>query len=191
MPDFPVLVNESPGGIAITAASMECSLGGAFFQYVLGSPVITTVWPGANHAIFFPFVISEWMSIERAIWENGATVAGNVSIGIYDSQQNCCRDSAGGFAESHVAMTGASTTQVRAFSNAVVLPPGQYYGGFSSDSATATLGTFAAAANVGQLRGMGVFNQLTAYPLPTPKATFIVAADLVVPSVAFVARSVA
>lgn len=189
MADFP---NPSiaPGGIAISAGSLYNSIWAGIVAFTPGSPIITQAWT-ANVAVFIPFVISEWMAVERAIWENGATVAGNVSVAIYDSQQNCVLDSAGSAAETHVAMTGASATQVRAFANTVILPPGQYYLGFSSDSSTATLGTFVAAAFAGIWRGLGVFEQTSAYPLPTPKATFAVMTRLFVPTVALIARSVA
>jgi len=189
MSDFPSS-NLYPGGVVIGPGSWHNSIYGALVAHGISSQIITQAWT-ANVAVYIPFILSDWITVERCSWENGATVAGNVSVAIYDSQQNCLRDTVGSFAETHVAMSGASANQTRAFTNNILLSPGLYYLGFSSDSSTATLGTYTAAAFAGQFRGMGVFEQTTAYPLPTPTATFAVMTRLFIPSVTLFARAVA
>jgi hypothetical protein len=129
------------------------------------------------------------MPILRATWENGATVAGNVSVAIYNSEWRQVKDTAGNAAQVNALMAGASVQQVLAFAALIWLPPGLYYLGFSSNSATATLGTYTAVSAAGILRAMGVFMQATAYPLPDP-ATPAVMTKLFVPSVAIVTNPV-
>ena len=138
--DFPD-INPEPHRTAISAGDIDRSIGGPLIaaNYV---PIITTAWGAANDAVYIPFRITNWMTVTRATWENGATVAGNVSVAIYNSEFRQVKDSAGNAAQVNAAMAGASAQQVLAFAASVPLPPGLYYLGFSSNSATATLGTY-------------------------------------------------
>jgi hypothetical protein len=181
-------INPQPHRTAISAGDIEHSIGGplASAGYI---PIITQAWGTANDAVYIPFRITNWMTITRATWENGATVAGNVSVAIYNAEFKQVKDSAGNAAQVNAAMAGASAQQVLAFAASVVLPPGLYYLGFSSNSATATLGVYTAVSAAGILRAMGVFFQATAYPLPDP-ATPVAMTKLVIPSVAIVTNPV-
>ena len=126
----------------------------------------STVWPAANLAIYVPFRIAMPMIITQVFWANGATVNGNVDLGIYNADQTQ-RMSAGTTAQS-----GVSTMQ---FVNTAdhLLPAGLYYMALASDSATAT---FLAGTLASIQRGamMGMAEQTTAFVLPSPAtmATF-------------------
>lgn len=187
MSDWP-RINPAPPAIAISPGSDLSSIYDGLLAWGIGGEIVTQAWV-ANLAMYVPFVISDHIVVQRGVWENGATVAGNVSIGIYDSEQNCCIDNNGGYAESHTAMSGASAAQERAFANNITLEPGLYYMGFASDSATATLSTCTLAADASVLRSLGVFEQTSAYPLPTPKATFAACTRTFAPYFALVGRS--
>jgi hypothetical protein len=177
MGDWPEF-SPAPHRTAISAGDVEHSIGGALATNAF-IPIITQAWT-ANVAIYVPFRITNWMTIAKATWENGATVAGNVSVGIYNAEQ-------GQIVEARALMAGASAQQVITLT--ATLAPGLYYLGFSSDSSTATLGTYTAASVAGIFRAMGVFEQVTAYPLPAP-AVFATMTRLFIPSVAIVTNSV-
>lgn len=96
-----------------------------------GAPAPTSqTWPTANKAYYYPFSISAAATCYTAFWANGATVSGNVDLGIYTS------------AKVKVVSTGstaqAGTSQTQTVALSASLAPGNYYIGFACDAAAAT-----------------------------------------------------
>lgn len=90
------------------------------------------VWPAANRALAFPFYAPANMTLVDAWVWNGATVANNIDIGIYDSA--FVRVVSTG----SVAMAGASAIQVVALADTKLYGGKNYWMAMNSDSATAT-----------------------------------------------------
>lgn len=110
----------------------------------------------ANDAYFYPFTLSEPFTVVKAGWINGATVNGNVDIGVY-SENGTKIWSSGSTAQSGTSAGQAVTP------TAFTLPPGKYYMAISSDSATAT---FLAMSGGEVARAMGILIQ-SVFPLPS------------------------
>jgi hypothetical protein len=125
----------------------------------LGLPA-STVWPNASRAYAYPLNLDRIYRVRRVFWYNGATVNGNVDLGIYDMESLKRLYSTGS-----VAQSGASAPQYTSVD--LVLQPGSYYLALVSSSATATFMASISTGAVG-LRGMGAVIQGTALPLPDP-----------------------
>lgn len=115
-------------------------------------------WPTANRAFVVQMIIESPMTITQMAVGNAATVAGNLSVGIYDQQFSRLVTSGA------VAMAGATAVQVFDITD-TALNPGVYYFAMSSDSTTATFNR--AQVNGNFLRCGGVGYMETAHPLPT------------------------
>lgn len=158
--DFPAQLGPTPPVVSawtvwgtISAAQVNDGGGAAFGDGTA---------PAANQAVFFPIGIPFWFNLRLFFWRNGATVAGNVDVGLY---------SIGGTkiaSTGSTAMSGASTSQSAAPSGGVlIIPPGAYYLAFVTNSATAT---FPKANGPSMHGGAGVASQTTAFPLPATAA---------------------
>ena len=124
------------------------------------------VWTTANKAIYIPLRLSKPYPVRLLWWANGATISGNVDLGVFASDASTKILSTGA-----VAQAGASVVQsVVPSPNPFWLPPGQYYLGLSSSSATATFQI--ATTTLAQQIQFGMAEQLTAHPLPAT-ATFV------------------
>lgn len=98
-----------------------------------GNPGSTT-WPVATSAFFMPVVVDQTRTYVRAFWLNGATVAGNVDVGLYTlSGTNTMTRQ---FSTGAVAQAGASVMQTVTINWTVT--PGLYYLAQSLSLATAT-----------------------------------------------------
>lgn len=146
------------------------------------SPFTTaTAWTTANDAIYIPFLVQAPCTAYQMAIENGATVAGNVDLGIYDVNQVRL------VSIGSTAMAGVSTIQTFNITD-TVLGPGVYFMAFASDSTTATfVGMPAGTAQ--WLRSYGVQQQATAFALPAT-ATMATPTRTVVPSLAIATTSV-
>lgn len=123
----------------------------------------STAWGVANRAIYIPFVVEETVVAYQMAVENGATLNGNLDVGIYDI--NGVQLVASG----STAQTGTSVIQKFDIAN-TTLTPGYYYMAMSTNSTTATyIGN--GATNAEYYRSLGVREQLTAFALPAT-ATF-------------------
>lgn len=120
---------------------------------------LTSAWPAANRAIHVPIYIPSDCVLQQMFWENGATVSGNVDVGIFNKYGD--RLSSAG----STVMAGASTIQTVDITN-VELWTGTYYISMAVDNTTATFQRAAVAAN--QLRVCGVQEMASAFPLPNP-----------------------
>lgn len=131
-------------------------------------------WPSANLGLFFPFVIPDRRSFAslRAGVGNGASVTGNVDIGVYD--RNFAKLASTGA----VAMSGGATVQDLA-DLILTLGPGLYYLGMSCSSASTNI-YMTTGYPGGSLAAVGCFQMASAHPLPTT-VTPAVYAQTVVP----------
>lgn len=156
MSDFPKVVDIVKGIVSPMSTNSIRS----------GTPTLTNsvaiAWPSANLAIYVPFRVADTTTFVKIFWLNGATIAGNVDVGIYDSEGNRLVSSGS------IAHAGASVLQTIDITD-TTLQPGLYYMAMSSDSTTATIQAVNALAI--QLRLAGVYSQASAFPLPAT-ATF-------------------
>lgn len=126
----------------------------------------TSGWVAANLAFYIPVAILRPVTIYKISVNNGSVVAGNIDVGIYTY--------GGTRIVSMGSITQSGTTTIQTFDIVdTPLNPGLYYMGISMDN-TGTVSQFswgATAANV--IRGAGVVQQSSAFPLPatiTPAA---------------------
>lgn len=125
----------------------------------------STAWTTANRAIYIPFYIEAPVTAFQMAVSNGATVAGNLDLGIYDVLGNKI------VTKGTTVQTGASVMQALDITD-TVLAPGTYFMAMSTDSTTATYIGSPVISGTGELfRAFGVQEQLTAFPLPAT-ATF-------------------
>ena len=140
----------------------------------------SSVWPAANLAMFFPVSLESPVAVKRFWWENGATAAGNVDMGLYT------RDGTRLTSTGSTAQSGTSVLQSADVTD-VIVAPGLYYIAIALDDGTATLGgnTFANAAH-GKI--VGLAEQTTAFALPAV-ATFATWTRTVWPYCGFVGEA--
>jgi hypothetical protein len=166
--DAPVdLVAFQPGGV-VSTASPAC-FAWETVALTLSDFLAAAVWPGAgaNRVIYVPFAISEAVTVYKIGWSNGATVNGNIDVGIYDLAGTRLVSSGS------VAMSGATAVQVADITD-TPLAPGIYHMAMQSSSSTATFFRAAqsATAVLAQLLvASGVQMEDTSFGLPAT-ATF-------------------
>lgn len=177
MADFPAQAQEY-NRVTITTASVE-SVG---VEAVTAGFIFTSTaaWPAANQAIFVPFVVYTTLTAVKMFVANGATVSGNIDVGIFDTGGHRLV-SAGSSAQA-----GTSGLQVFDVTD-TTLQPGSYYFGVAMDNTTGTLTS--AAPAVGICSAFGLLSQASAFALPDP-VTFAAAASAYVPLVGLTARTV-
>lgn len=167
MPDFPIPL-AAINSIVIAPNSPE-SLGVACLH---DSNPAVAVFPSANRAIFIPFnVYHHPITIKQICVFNGATVSGNIDVGVYDL---------GGakiVSIGSTAQAGASAYQAFNITD-TVLYKGQYYLACAMDNTTGTL--YRWGHNVAELRSFGLQQMASAFPLPAT-ATFAVVASAYMP----------
>lgn len=114
-------------------------------------------WPAANRAILIPFDISESYTVKKLGWINGATVSGNVDVGIYDT--NLTRlVSAGSTAQGSISVVQEVDV------TDTTLPPGSYYMAMAMDNTTGRV--LRSVANHLDTASVGVAQMAAAFPLP-------------------------
>lgn len=173
MSDFPKSV-EVPR--LIVHPFMQNSIG--FNQAIVPYPTGTTAWPSANAAIYIPFVIGASTTIVKFFWLNGATVSGNIDVGIYDSQGNRLVSSGSTVQTTINVIQSVDTTDL-------TLQPGLYYMAMAMDN---TSGVIRASAGTAILnRASGIYSQASAFPLPS-SATFAGTTLNIVPALFLTAR---
>jgi hypothetical protein len=140
----------------------------------------TAAWPAANRAIYVPFVVEAPVTVVQVAWENGATLNGNVDVGIYDLAGTRL------VSLGSTAQAGASVAQAGDITDRP-LNPGVYYMAMASSSATATFARV--SPTIVGVRAGGVLQQDTAFALPTT-ATFAVATASFLPMFALITQAV-
>lgn len=119
---------------------------------------VSAVYPSANLAIYVPFVLRRQITVAQLFWYNGATVSGNVDVGVY---------TADGVRITSTGSTAQATINVVQSVNItdVTIGPGLFRMALAMDNATGTL--FAVATTLlAFLKATGVTQQATAFALP-------------------------
>lgn len=161
-----------PTPLVMPITSLWCAWGAYRATWSPGVPVSSTN-PAANQAIYVPFVVTTAATFTRGFWYNGATLTGNVSVGIYDEAGNRLATTGA------VARTAASSIESAAFTAAVTLAPGRYYMAILFAAATAT-GCFAYVA-AGFFRVAGIVTQATGVAALPATAVYATWASMVLP----------
>lgn len=174
-----------PNLVSITPWSPH-SIGAAIIA-VGGTTLPSTAsaaYPLANLAIFVPFALEDPYDVTQMFVINGATVGGNVDVGIYAEDGTCLR------AKGTTAQAGTSVPQTFNIDD-ITLPPGQYYMAVALDvsAGTPTLfrGTFGGAATVGAF--CGIAEQTSAFPLPMAATLATFATANYIPLIGITGRS--
>lgn len=89
-------------------------------------------WVTQNLAIYIPFFIEFPVTAVKMTWINGATVNGNIDVGIYDQYGSRL------VSKGSTAQSGTSALQTADITD-TLLNPGNYFMAMCSDSATATV----------------------------------------------------
>lgn len=100
---------------------------------VIGYNGSSGAWPVANtKGLFVPFTIIEPHTYTQMNWLNGATAAGSLEAGIYDSTGAMLRITA------QTAQGTINTVQVAALSSTLTIGPGTYWLALATTLATST-----------------------------------------------------
>lgn len=146
---------------------------------------VSAVWPTANKAIFVPFSIDESVTYTKAFWFNGATVSGNVDIGIYDE---------GGTRKVSMGSTAQATINVLQVVDIAdtTLAAGRYYMALAMDNITGTMMRTTIGglgSDLQHMKAMGIAEQTAAFALPA-SATLATIASQYLPVFGFSIRTV-
>lgn len=179
--DFPSTPNRLFAPIIIATFSL-CSVGGHNPGGVAAagfSSVASAAYPTANKAIYVPFRLSAPIVAVKLFSHNGATVSGNIDVGIYDEQGTRLVSSGS------IAQAGTSVLQEFDIAD-TSLSPGLFYLAVALDNTTATL--FRSTPSAIFLRCNGVAEQTSAFALPAT-ATFAAMSSAYLPFVGLSART--
>lgn len=143
----------------------------------------SAVWPTANTAIFVPFVVNSPIVVVKMGILNGATVSGNVDVGIYDDQQNRL------ISKGSTAQSGVSAVQSFDITDTSLLP-GIYFMALCVDNVTATVYRSSLAITGGPA-ALGIYNQAVgAVTLPDPAVFAKPSGNGAIPQMFITARTV-
>jgi hypothetical protein len=143
----------TPGGRIISSYMNAPALGMAYTD-----DGASTVWPSANLGFKIRLFNARAFTPTHAFWKNGAAVAGNVDVGVYEPDSETLIAQLDGGAE---AQAGVNAMQFDAFTTPI--PAGYVDIAISlSDGATATL--FAQTETV--VRAMAASQMAAAHVLP-------------------------
>jgi len=133
----------------------------------------------ANVVMYIPFNVPASVTITKLFWHNGAAVAGNVDLGVYDLAGNLL------VSTGSTGQSGTSRLQPVDVTD-TVLGRGTYYFGFVTDTAGSTSRFTAVLPAVGICQMLGILQQAAVtLPLATnaSPATFAKVATAWVPVV--------
>lgn len=157
---FPTDVLQFPAPIgSISSMGWEAASYGA---PAAGFDGLANLTPGANKRFYIPFTINEELIVYALGWHNTTTVAGNISMSIYDLDGNLLLDTGS------TAQSGSNVSQVVDTSD-LTLKPGNYFLSISSNSTSGQLKGISLSA-IG-LEALGCKEQVSAFTAPNP-ATF-------------------
>lgn len=180
MSDFPSqLLDIMPTGVI--ASNGQDSVGPAMRTCAQGFTALTA-WPAANLAIYIPFYVQTPVTVYQIAWDNGATLGGNVDVGIYNYALTRLVSSGS------TAQSGTSVPQVANITD-TLLAPGTYFMAMAADSNTATYRN-SAGGQTRYCRVLGISEQSTAFPLPTTATFAAFATALYVPLIVLCLKSV-
>ncbi len=170
-----------PARVIISSLSAN-SIGGATGYTSLGtSAPASATWPVANEALFIPFRIAEPILVQQLFWQNGATVTGNMDVGIYSV------DGTRLISSGSTAMSGANVIQAVDVTDTLI-GAGVYYFALVGNSA-ANCTTFRKNPSLNQLKCHGMASQTASFPLPAT-VTLASLTQGYVPIVGLIARTV-
>jgi hypothetical protein len=134
--------------------------------YTVGDPLNqaglgSNAWTTANLAVYFPFQVFMPFLVQKVFWANGATVSGNVDVGVYN-RDGVLLFNSGSTAQATIGAIQSATPSAAPY----MLLPDYYYFAVACSSATATMqGTPTSSNDLYQ--HCGICQQaLGALPLP-------------------------
>lgn len=131
--------------------------------YCSNTAPASATWPTANLAIAIPLYVSAPGYVQQFWWANGAAVSGHVQMALCDEFFNVIAQTPS------TVPAGTSAPQSVTISSPVLVVPGRYYLVLSCDNTTQTFLAWLAAAAVTNInRSLGIAEQATAFPIPTP-----------------------
>lgn len=157
MADFPGFTTIVPGMTIGSASYLSETYNAALGT--LGSGT----WPAQNLALYIPFRVESPVTVVKITWTNGATVNGNLDVGIYDRYGNLLVN------KGSTAQSGTSAIQTADITD-TLLNPGNYFMALCSNSATATFQRWSNPSAV-YLRGCGVQQEDRGASAPTLATT--------------------
>ncbi len=132
------------------------ALGGAALN-----SLTSNAWPSGSLAVLFPFYLGQFMSVDCVYWINGATVAGQVDLGIYTEQGTKV------YSTGPLLQSGVTSLQMTPVHPEVELGPGVYYLALVASSGTATFRSANNSLSTGSMaKVLGMAQAPAAYPLP-------------------------
>ena len=147
------------------------SLGPQLAARAVAAPT-SVAWGLGSRAMYIPFTVTESITVVKLWALNGATVSGNIDMGVYNTA-----------AVLQIAATEATQTGINALQEFnvpdTVLAAGIYYLGIVLDNTTGTFLMYAAPTTA-SMKSLGLYLQAAAYPLPSP-ATFATATAAAIP----------
>ena len=174
-PDLAVPVTIWTGSIyGLNVGARDAAAGGVGWT----SPA----WGTANLAQFVPMQLPFRYPVRKMFTFNGSPVGGSVDLGIYSE------DLVKVYSSGTVTQAGTNTLQFvpAAGTIDVILDPGVYYFAMASTSTTGTVGAQALGTATRQ-RYLGMFEQLTAFPLPAVATPAAVATQARIPLIGITA----
>lgn len=161
-----------PARYIIDTHAME-SIGVEMNMLCTFTAAVSAAWPVANKAIYIPFSLSERQTVTALFIANGATVSGNIDLGIYDEAGTRLVSSGS------TAQAGTTALQVANITD-TVLEAGLYYMACAMDGTTGTAQRWVSGvAGVEALRFLGVFEETSAFALPATAAFATIASDYI------------
>lgn len=152
----------SPTSVQVSSCSPESlspvmgASGGAAFSSASNTPT-------ANCIKYIPFTLRETVTVYKLWWHNGANVAGNVDVGIYDA--NGTRITSSGV----TAQSGTNSIQSVTLGTPISIGPGSFYLAALETSTSGRLAMNSTGVEI--IKTWGVLEQLSTSPLPAT-ATF-------------------
>ena len=140
----------------------------------------SAVWTASNRAIYIPVWLSAPIVAVQLFAYNGSAVSGNIDVGLYAG------DGTRLVSSGSTAQSGTSALQAFNITD-TELGPGLCYLAVALDNTTGTV--FRVAGNTELQRGLGLFMQETAFPLPAT-ATFAAISVNAIPVVGLSTRTV-
>ena len=171
MSDFPV--TGIPPLPTIHTWSYECLGVPLTGMALLLSAQASAVYPTANLAIYLPFGLATIIKVTKLWWYNGATLSGNVDVGIYDSAGRRL------ISTGSTAQAGTASRIQAVDVTDTLIGPGDFYLAIAASATTVTLFRIA-LGNALFGKAFGILQQATAFPLPAT-ATFATTAQTFVP----------
>jgi hypothetical protein len=138
---------------------------------IVGGGWTATSFLGATTAYFYPFIMQHYFAPLNITLHCGGSDGDTWKFAIVDEAGNQMCVTAG-----HVTTSQANTPQTESFLTSPILPPGNYYLGWSNNGATSSYYT-SPAVTISKMRAMGcrgsasalgTTNTLIAYPDLTP-----------------------